>query len=104
MADHEETDQEHENGDDYGDRIVTSTISARNGNGRDIYVYLRQCDSLEFRDLARSKGESTWIRVKVDMEGHRHWQIKLAPEDSLGTGDPVHPPPPPPPPPPNGDE
>ncbi len=96
MSDHEDHEYEEEEGEGYEKKVVTSTISARGGEGRNIYIYLEASDSMEFRDLASTEGELSWVRVEVDMEGHRHWQVKLAPADSLGTGRPVWPPPPPP--------
>ena len=73
-------------------QIVTSTISVRGKKGRKIYIYLDPCDSLEYRG---SKRKRTRVTVKLDMKGHRHWQIRLSANDSLGTGR-LDPPPPPP--------
>lgn len=75
----------------------TSTISAVGDQGRSIYVYLLSCDSLEFKGLAPGDDVVSYMRVEVDMNGHRHWNIHLAPDDSLETGRLLPPPPPPPP-------
>ena len=76
-------------------RQLTSRISAKGEHGREIYIYLNACDSLDATDLSSGSGSSSLIHVDVDMEGHRHWRVKLAPSDVLETGRPKPPPPPP---------
>ncbi|HKY32333.1 MAG TPA: hypothetical protein VJV23_07355 [Candidatus Polarisedimenticolia bacterium] len=75
-------------------RQYTSTISAVGEKGREIYVYLGENDSLECKDSPTGHDESSWIRVKVDVNGCRHWSIELAPDDALETGRLLPPPPP----------
>jgi len=79
------------------ERYYTSTISAVGDRGREIYIYLEQSDSLEWRDQ-RPPTDPSYIRVHVDMKGHRHWSVHLAPNDTMDTGRILPPPPPPPPP------
>ena len=81
------------------ERHYTSTIERVDGEGREIYIYLDHSDSLEWKDEP-SGGKSSYMSVHVDMNGHRHWNVHLAPHDKLETGRIL--PPPPPPPPPNG--
>jgi len=75
----------------------TSTISAVGEKGRNIYIYLFASDTLEFKGLPPGDGVTSYMRVEVDMNGHRHWNVHLAPSDSLETGRLLPPPPPPPP-------
>jgi len=74
-----------------------STVSAVGDRGRNIYIYLYSSDTLEFRSLSPAEGNASYMRVEVDSQGHRHWNVHLAPGDSLGTGRLLPPPPPPPP-------
>lgn len=71
---------------------VTATISLKGERGREIYIYLDRCDELDYTE---ANGNVTTLAVKVNMKGHRHWEIKLSPNDALGTGHPDPPPPPP---------
>ncbi len=74
---------------------LTSRISAKGERGREIYIYLNPCDSLDSTEIASGSGTSSIIHVDVDMEGHRHWRVKLSPDDVLETGRQDPPPPPP---------
>jgi len=78
------------------ERVYTSSISVVGERGREIYVYLESSDTLEFKDL-RPSPEPSYLRVEVDMNGHRHWSVHLSKDDSMETGRILPPPPPPPP-------
>ncbi len=82
---------------DGNNKQVHSSISAVGEHGRNIYVYLFGGDSLEFSSLSAGEAGTSYMRVEVDMQGHRHWNVHLAAGDSLGTGRLLPPPPPPPP-------